>query len=133
MIQNLWLIGIGTGSPSHITGEGMQALRDAAIILLPQKGAGKVDLAEIRRRILTARGARVVSFDYSVRDPGLPDMKRVEAWHDQIAVRWQAAMDGAEASGPVALLVWGDPCFMTAPCGLRCVCVWCRVSPQFRR
>lgn len=111
MIQDLWLIGIGTGSPAHVTGEGMQALRDAATILVPQKGADKDDLANLRRRIIEASGtaARVVPFDYPVRDPDRPYVARVAKWHDQIADRWQAALGSAGADGPVALLVWGDP------------------------
>ncbi len=111
VIQDLWLIGIGTGSPGHVTGEGMQALRDAATILVPQKGAGKDDLAELRHRIIAASGtaARIVPFDYPVRDPGLPYVARVAAWHHQIAERWQAALGSAGAPGPVALMVWGDP------------------------
>ena len=111
MFQDLWLIGIGTGSPGHVTYEGMQALRDAAVILLPQKGAGKDDLAEIRLRIIAASGtrARVVTFDYPQRDPDVPYQARVGLWHDQIAARWQAALDGDAPDGPVALLVWGDP------------------------
>lgn len=40
MTKYLWLIGIGTGSPDHVAGEGMQALRDAATILVPQNGEG---------------------------------------------------------------------------------------------
>ncbi|WP_255008474.1 precorrin-6A synthase (deacetylating) [Roseovarius sp. M141] len=111
MIEDLWLIGIGTGSPGHVTGEGMQALRDAATILVPHKGAGKDDLAELRRRIIAASGtaARIITFDYPVRDPDLPYIERVDAWHDQIAARWQAALGPGGADGPVALLVWGDP------------------------
>ncbi|WP_375257140.1 precorrin-6A synthase (deacetylating) [Citreimonas sp.] len=109
MIRDLWLIGIGTGSPRHVTLEGAQALRDAAAILLPLK-AGKDDLAHLRRRILDASGstARIVPFDYPVRDESLPYQDRVAAWHDEIARRWQAAFD-APPDGPVALLVWGDP------------------------
>jgi precorrin-6A synthase len=111
MIENLWLIGIGTGSPLHITGEGMQALRAAAVILVPTKGAGKDDLAVIRHQIITASGtkAQVISFEYPVRDTALPYIDRVTAWHDEIALRWQDALRDARNSGPVALLVWGDP------------------------
>ncbi|MGY9049944.1 MAG: precorrin-6A synthase (deacetylating) [Rhodobacterales bacterium] len=111
MIQDLWLIGIGTGSPAHVTLEGMQALRDASIILVPQKAAGKTDLAELRHRIIAASGtaARIIGFDYPVRDPDLPYLERVNAWHDEIALRWQAALEGTPVPGPVALLVWGDP------------------------
>jgi precorrin-6A synthase len=108
---DLWLVGIGTGSPAHVTGEGMQALRDAAVVLVPDKGPGKDDLAALRHEILTASGTRaqVVRFDYPVRDPALPYLERVERWHDEIANRWQGALTKAAQVGPVALLVWGDP------------------------
>lgn len=111
MIQDLWLIGIGTGSPGHVTLDGRQALRDAAVILLPRKGAGKGDLATIRQSIIDDSGtaARVVGFDYPERNPDLPYPDRVGRWHDEIARRWQAALEDAPPDGPVALLVWGDP------------------------
>ena len=120
MIRDLWLIGMGTGSPAHITLEGMAALRAAATILLPHKGADKDDLAGLRQAILEAAGtrARVVPFTYPQRDPDLPYQQRVEAWHDEIALQWQAALkpqehdgvgEATERDGPGALLVWGDP------------------------
>lgn len=107
----IWLVGIGTGSLSHITLEGVQALRDAALILVPHKGRGKDDLAEIRYQIVTASGsqATIAHFDYPERDPNLPYQERVASWHDEIARRWQATITHAEIDGPVALLVWGDP------------------------
>lgn len=110
-ITDLWLVGIGTGSPAHVTLEGMQALRDAAVILVPNKGAGKDDLAAMRHRILADSGtkAQVISFDYPQRDASLPYQERVILWHDEIAARWQAALGEAQEKGPVALLVWGDP------------------------
>lgn len=109
-MRDLWLVGIGTGSPSHVTLEGMQALRDAAVILLPLKGNDKEVLAALRRDILTASGtsARVIPFDYPERDDSLPYQRRVVEWHDEIARRWIAALKDAP-DGPVALLVWGDP------------------------
>ena len=109
MIRDLWLIGIGTGAPGHVTLDGMAALRDAAVILLPLKGEEKAALSALRRDIIAASGssARVVPFDYPERDESLPYQTRVAAWHDDIARRWVAAAEGAD--GPVALLVWGDP------------------------
>ncbi len=111
MIDRLWLIGIGTGAPAHVTSEGMQALNDAAVILVPNKGAGKDDLAALRYRIIAASGsgAQVLDFAYPARDPALPYPERVNAWHDEIARRWQDTLQGVRVSGPVALLVWGDP------------------------
>ncbi|ETA53515.1 precorrin-6A synthase (deacetylating) [Ponticoccus alexandrii] len=108
-MRDLWLIGIGTGNPEHVTLEGMRLLREAAVVLIPRKAA-KDDLAELRLAILRAAGAeaRVIAFDMPERDPALPYHDRVAAWHDEIARRWVAALEGAP-EGPVALLVWGDP------------------------
>ncbi|MFK7945584.1 MAG: precorrin-6A synthase (deacetylating), partial [Paracoccaceae bacterium] len=51
----------------------------------------------------------VVHFEYPERDPALPYEERVERWHDEIARRWQCAISHADPTGPIALLVWGDP------------------------
>lgn len=110
VLTDLWLIGIGTGHPSHITLEGQQALRDAATVLIPRKGRAKEDLALLRHAILREAGSEavVIEFDMPVRDENLPYQARVAAWHDEIARRWQDALRDAP-EGPVALLVWGDP------------------------
>ncbi|KHQ50227.1 precorrin-6A synthase (deacetylating) [Mameliella alba] len=109
-MTELWLVGIGTGNPDHLTLQGQRALREAATVLIPRKGAAKEDLAEVRHEILRRAGAeaQVVPFDMPVRDENLPYQERVARWHDAIADRWIAALDGAP-EGPVALLVWGDP------------------------
>ncbi len=103
------LVGIGTGHPEHVTLAGLRAMREAGLVLVPRKGAGKEDLAHLRHAILSAAGAtgRVVEFDYPVRDPALPYAERVARWHGEIARRWAGAI--ADDPGPVALLVWGDP------------------------
>ena len=109
-MRELWLIGIGTGHPGHVTLEGQQAMRDAAVVLIPRKGQGKEDLAHLRLDILKAARsqAQVIPFDMPVRDENLPYEDRVSLWHDQIAERWTAALSDA-LDGPVALLIWGDP------------------------
>lgn len=111
MIRDLWLVGIGTGSPHHLTLEGREALREAAVILLPRKGPGKDDLARLRISLLESVGAtaKIVPFDMPVRDEGLSYEVRVSLWHDQIAQAWQNALPPVTVDGPVALLVWGDP------------------------
>lgn len=110
-MTELWLIGIGTGNPDHLTLEARQALRDAALVLLPRKGPDKADLAGLRLAILTACGspAPVAEFDMPVRDEALPYAERVERWHDEIALLWTRAIAEARPQGPVALMVWGDP------------------------
>lgn len=108
-MTEITLIGIGTGHPGHVTLEGVEALRAASRILVPEKGAGKEDLAHLRHAILDASGSRAarIPFAYPLRDEALPYAERVSRWHDEIAARWQAAI--GDDPGPVALLVWGDP------------------------
>ena len=47
---DLSLIGIGTGHPDHITRQGVAALNRAQLILVPQKGEDKAELAELDAR-----------------------------------------------------------------------------------
>ena len=49
--MKLTLIGIGTGNPDHLTLEAVRAINAQDLILIPRKGAGKADLAELRRAI----------------------------------------------------------------------------------
>ncbi|NYI26983.1 precorrin-6A synthase [Sulfitobacter geojensis] len=107
------LIGIGTGNPEHLTLQAIRAINAQDMILIPRKGAGKADLAELRRAIcdevLTNPTTRIVEFDLPVRDEATPDYRqRVDDWHDAIALAWVNAMGGTSV-GKVALLVWGDP------------------------
>lgn len=107
----LWLIGIGTGNPDHVTTEARAALRDAALVMVPRKGPDKADLAGLRHAILAACGRTgpVVEFDMPVRDERLPYGERVSRWHDEIAGIWAQTIAAERPDGPVALLVWGDP------------------------
>ena len=112
--MQLTLIGIGTGNPEHLTLQAIRAMNAADLILIPRKGAGKDDLATLRRdicaEVLTGSTHAIAEFDLPVRDPETPDYEaRVHQWHDAIAAVWAetiAAYDGVEN---VALLVWGDP------------------------
>lgn len=114
-MKTLFLVGIGTGNPEHLTLQAIRTLNSVDVILIPRKGAGKADLAEIRRAIcaevVTNPATRMVEFDLPVRDETTTDyVQRVEDWHDQIAAVWANAL--AKIGGPkerVALLVWGDP------------------------
>lgn len=114
MIQ-LFLIGIGTGNPDHMTLQAIRALNDCDLVLIPRKGANKADLAGLRRAIcdemLTTPGVRVQEFDLPRRDADNPDYEAgVDDWHDAIAKVWADEITRRQGhSGRVALLVWGDP------------------------
>lgn len=114
----LTLIGIGTGNPQHLTRQAEAAMRAQDLILIPNKGAGKDDLAGLRRAIcdnVLAGAARpnIAEFDLPVRDPAIANyLDRVEAWHDAIAEVWQqtiAANRPDAETVKVGFLVWGDP------------------------
>lgn len=112
-MTTLSLIGIGTGNPDHLTLQAIREINTADLVLIPRKGEGKADLAELRRAILrevlTNPATRVAEFDLPVRDEAVSDYReRVDGWHDAIAAVWEAAM-GSPRPARVALLVWGDP------------------------
>ena len=112
---DLCLVGIGTGNPGHVTRQGVKALNAADLILVPHKGEGKADLAELRlelcQELVTNPATQVVQFDMPVRDAQDPDYPgAVNRWHDAIAEVWLAKMRAhLPEGGRVALLVWGDP------------------------
>lgn len=114
-LLELYLVGIGTGNPDHLTLQAVKALNSADLILIPRKGETKADLAELRRAIcadvLTNPATRIAEFDLPVRDPATPGyVDRVSDWHDAIAGVWrQTILDHLGRDGRVALLVWGDP------------------------
>jgi len=117
-MEQLVLIGIGTGNPDHLTLQAVKAMRGADLILIPQKGPDKSDLAALRHAMLAEHAAHVpvAVFDMPKRDVSAGYLAGVDAWHDAIAAAWVAAIarvqDGQEFSQKirtVALLVWGDP------------------------
>lgn len=115
MKVELNLIGIGTGHPDHITRQGVAALNRAQLVLIPLKGEGKTDLAELRlqlcRELITHNGVLIVTFDMPVREGAETDYPgAVERWHDAIAAIWLVNIERhLPEGGRVALLVWGDP------------------------
>jgi len=112
--MRLTLIGIGTGNPDHLTLEAVRAINAQDLILIPRKGEGKADLAELRRdicaEVLTNSDTQIVEFDLPVRDETTEDYRqRVDDWHDAIAQVWAETIAGYAGAETAALLVWGDP------------------------
>lgn len=110
-MDELFLIGIGTGNPDHLTLQAIKAMRGAELILIPKKGPDKSDLAGLRHTMLAehAPDVAVAEFDMPKRDVSGGYLAGVEAWHDAIAAEWVAAVARAGGARKVALLVWGDP------------------------
>ncbi|MGR3616580.1 MAG: precorrin-6A synthase (deacetylating) [Paracoccaceae bacterium] len=114
-MYDLTLIGIGTGNPDHLTLQAVKALNAQDLILIPNKGAGKDDLAGLRREIcqqvIDAPGPQIVEFDLPTRDEATQDYRqRVDDWHDAIAeIWWQNITANLPKGGKIGFLVWGDP------------------------
>ena len=112
-MTTLWLIGIGTGNPDHVTGQAIKALNGADLILIPRKGTAKSDLAEMRQLILSqVLTAAVPVADYDVPQRADQDdyLGAVNDWHDAIARVWADTIAAHRPDAAnVALMVWGDP------------------------
>ncbi len=109
----LYLIGIGTGNPDHLTRAAEKAMRFADLILLPRKRADAADLLDLRRAIcaeVLTGTTRVVEFDLPERDADAPYLPAVGDWHQAVAGAWANAIAAhLPDGGRLALLVWGDP------------------------
>ncbi|MFW8634483.1 precorrin-6A synthase (deacetylating) [Cribrihabitans pelagius] len=111
----LSLIGIGTGNPQHMTLQAIAALNAQDVVLIPTKGAGKDDLAGLRKDIcaqaIEGDGPRIVEFALPRRDEATRDYRqRVDDWHDAIAeIWWQTLCEALPEGGKAGFLVWGDP------------------------
>ena len=113
------VIGIGSGSPDHLTREAVAALNRVEVFLVADKGPAKHDLVRLREDLCRA----LITHDHyrfvEVPDPDRgSDRERdaaeyqsgVEVWHAARARRY-AEIIGAEVGdgGTVGFLIWGDP------------------------
>jgi len=113
-MKTLLVVGIGAGNPEHITIQAINALNRADVLFIPDKGAGKADLADLRREIIARYVTNPASrtLDYSVprRDAANPDYGAgVDDWHVALAERFGTLLDAVPEHGSGAFLVWGDP------------------------
>lgn len=112
-MTTLWLIGIGTGNPDHVTGQAINALNGADLILIPRKGTAKSDLAEVRELILSkvlTAPVPIAHYDVPQRADQDDYLGAVNDWHDAIAGAWAETIAAHRPDAAnVALMVWGDP------------------------
>ncbi|MBZ9711503.1 precorrin-6A synthase (deacetylating) [Mesorhizobium sp. ESP7-2] len=114
-MRKLLVIGIGAGNPDHMTVQAISGLNRADVLFIPDKGADKTDLANLRReicdRFVTNPTSRRVGFDVPVRaEPTSSYRSTVDDWHEAIAVIYEGLIrDEIAADGCGAFLIWGDP------------------------
>ncbi|RUX29399.1 precorrin-6A synthase (deacetylating) [Mesorhizobium sp. M7A.F.Ca.US.011.01.1.1] len=124
-MRKLLVIGIGAGNPDHMTVQAISGLNRADVLFIPDKGAKKNELAELRRRIcdrfVTNPKSRRVEFDVPARDLPMEDgpvedgpapsyRATVDDWHEAIAAIYEGLIrDEIADDGCGAFLIWGDP------------------------
>lgn len=112
-MKTILVIGIGTGSPDHLTMAGIAALNRADVLFVPDKGAAKADLADIRRAIIARYvdgTPRQLSYEIPRRNAAMSDYREgVDAWHDALASIFTRLIADVPEDGSGAFLVWGDP------------------------
>lgn len=113
-MKTILVIGIGTGSPEHMTMAAIDALNRADVIFLPDKGSSKADLADVRRliveRFVTRSVPRLLGYTVPSRDADNPSYTQgVEDWHTALAETFSWLIEDVPDGGRGAFLVWGDP------------------------
>ncbi|MER8417283.1 precorrin-6A synthase (deacetylating) [Mesorhizobium sp. M1329] len=114
-MRKLLVIGIGAGNPEHMTVQAINGLNRADVLFIPDKGAKKNDLAELRRQIcdrfVTNPNSRRVEFEVPVRAEPAPSYRStVDDWHEAIAAIYEGLIrDELPEDGCGAFLIWGDP------------------------
>ncbi|TPL95552.1 precorrin-6A synthase (deacetylating) [Mesorhizobium sp. B2-3-12] len=114
-MRKLLVIGIGAGNPDHMTVQAITGLNRADVLFIPDKGARKNDLADLRReicdRFVTNPASRRVEFDVPVRaEPTSSYRSTVDDWHEAIAAIYEGLIrDEITGDGCGAFLIWGDP------------------------
>ena len=83
MTIEIFLVGVGTGNPAHITLQAIEQLKSADIIIIPRKGDNKSDLADLRyqicNKILGEECPQLFEFDLPTRNNKQSSLKQLRS------------------------------------------------------
>jgi precorrin-6A synthase len=114
-MRKLYIIGIGSGNPEHITVQAIKALNKVDVFFVLNKGDAKSDLMRLRKEIceqyIDEPSYRTVEIADPQRDPSIDSYTlRVETWHQQRAQIYEDLIQNELKEDECgAFLVWGDP------------------------
>lgn len=114
-MREILVIGIGMGSPDHLTLQAIDALNQVDVFFVIDKGEVTRELVDLRTEICTRHidgdRYRIVEIPDVDRDRTSPGYRNaVATWHEQRAVRCERAIiDELGDDGCGGFLVWGDP------------------------
>ncbi len=114
-MKKVLVIGIGAGNPDYVTIQAVNALNEADVFFLVDKGTQKQDLERLRTdicaRYIRDPSYRMVEISDPVRDrtPAAYEAE-IAAWRDKRAAAYRSAIAEELHDGECgAFLVWGDP------------------------
>jgi precorrin-6A synthase len=113
-VSTVYVIGIGSGDPDHLTLAAVAALQKTDVVFVIDKGEVKEDLVALRTEILhrhrTPGSYRVVEAADPVRDRTTPEYTAaVVDWQDRRGALYAEMIAGLAPGETGAFLVWGDP------------------------
>lgn len=114
-MKDLLLIGIGPGDPRQVTYEAVDALRQASVFFVLDKGGDKDELVRLRKAIVQRYrpegGYRLVQVADPARDGQADDyLGAVQDWHRQRAALYAQLIEQEVGDGETgAFLLWGEP------------------------
>ncbi|QCI68299.1 precorrin-6A synthase (deacetylating) [Phreatobacter stygius] len=115
MKKKILVIGIGAGNPEHVTVQAINALNEAKVFFVLDKGEAAEDLVRLREEIcaryIRNSDYRVVKAVNPPRDRADRDyLSAVDRWHHDRATLYQQLIQDELQDGECgAFLVWGDP------------------------
>jgi precorrin-6A synthase len=113
-MRKIFVIGIGVGDPDHLTMQAIRALNQASVFFIPDKGAEKAALRDLRtaicERFIEKPDYRTVAVDVPPRAASGDYLADVDEWHGRLAEIYSMLFERELGEHDVgALLVWGDP------------------------
>ena len=125
--RQIKIIGIGLGSPGHLTGHAIEALREVDVLLVADKGEVKKEMVAARKAVCEAflkpGSYRFVTISDTDRGPdakrGTADYRAgVQAWREERVNRYVSAIEELPKDKVVGFLAWGDPAFYDSIIGI---------------
>jgi precorrin-6A synthase len=114
-MRKVLIIGIGAGNPDYVTVQAINALNQADVIFVPDKGEEKEDLRRQRlaicERYIKHEKYRRVGYTTPERSKDTSDYQaNVRDWHARVEQQYETLLTRELGEGQcAAFLVWGDP------------------------
>jgi precorrin-6A synthase len=113
-MRTIFVIGIGVGDPDYMTIQAIKVLNQVDVFFIPDKGAEKAALRELRtaicERFIENADYRIVDVDVPRRASAGDYLAGVDEWHSRLADIYGGLFERELEENEVgAVLVWGDP------------------------